>query len=1312
MSLHVLPSATVLSDFRVARLLERLKTHAPQLTGLVVQDFFLVDGEASEADLRRLLGEGPEALPAADGTLYVVPRVGTLSPWSSKATDIAKVCGLDGVKRVELGRAVLLSGVGSLPEAALAELHDPMMESVLTSALDLAGVFATEPPRALRSVDVLKGGKAALEAANKDWGLALSAEEIDYLVDYAVKAGKNLTDAELMMFAQVNSEHCRHKIFNAEFTVDGVTAPLSLFQMIKESYKASPAGVLSAYSDNCAVVEGHAAMRFFPEQDHHYREHAEPVHILMKVETHNHPTGISPHPGAATGAGGEIRDEAATGLGGRPKAGLCGFSVANLRIPGFTQPWETDLGHPSRMASALQIMLEAPIGAAAYNNEFGRPCLTGYFRTYEALAPDGRNRGFHKPIMIAGGYGNIRAEHVLKKVVIEGAALIVLGGPAMLIGLGGAAGSSMATGAQTADLDFASVQRANPELERRCQEVVDACWALGEANPILSIHDVGAGGISNALPELVHADDRGGHFKLRDVLAADPALSPMEVWCNESQERYVLAVAPESVSQLQAFCSRERCPMAVVGTATAERQLRVEDTLLGSDTVQMPMQVLLGKPPRMRRATTRAPQQFAALDTSRIDPKEAALRVLHHPSVASKNFLITIGDRTVGGLTVRDQMVGPWQVPVSDCAVTATGFEATTGEAMSMGERPVLALLDAPASGRMAVGEAITNLAAAHIAKLSDVRLSANWMAACGQGDEDARLFDTVKAVGAELAPALGIAIPVGKDSLSMKSQWQQNGEARTQTAPLSLIVTAFAPVSDVRRSLTPQLAAEPATALLLIDLGNGKNRLGGSILAQVYKQVGNVAPDLDDPAQLKAAFALVQKLNAEGRVLAYHDRSDGGLFAAVVEMALAGRSGVTIDLAALTETVGWVSRASGVTHHADAQTGGLRAEGANPPYGQADPMAALFNEELGMVMQVRAADVDALLAECSAAGLSAAVIGKPTAEDYVRFKHGARELFADTLEPLHKTWAETSHRMAALRDHPDCAREEFNATGSPHDPGLSVKLSFEPNARSAPAIGKRPKVAILREQGVNGHIEMAYAFHAAGFESVDVHMSDVLEGRVQLNNFAGFAACGGFSYGDVLGAGQGWARTILFNERARNEFQQFLANPERFALGVCNGCQMMAALQSIVPGAEQWPLFRKNRSQQFEARWGMVELLPSKSLFFKGMEGSRLPIAIAHGEGRPEFKSASDLATLQANGQVAMRFITNAGAVAKAYPANPNGAEQGVTSLCNADGRVTILMPHPERTIVGTVGSWWPKANGDKTPWFRMFENARHWTK
>ncbi len=1284
--LHLLPSATVLSDFRVARLLERLQAHAPLLTGLVVQDFFLVEGEAQRTDLRRLLGEGPEQLPAADTTVWVVPRMGTLSPWSSKATDIARVCGLGGVQRVELGRAVLLTGITVLPASAYAELHDPMMESVLTEASELVHVFAQQPRRSLRTVDVLHGGVAALQAANKDWGLALSEEEIAYLATYAVDSGKNLTDAELMMFAQVNSEHCRHKIFNAEFTVDGEVQPLSLFQMIKETTKATPAGVLSAYTDNSSVIEGHTTARLFSDADHVWRLHEEPVHILMKVETHNHPTGISPHPGAATGSGGEIRDEAATGLGGKPKAGLGGFSVANLKIPGFTQPWETDLGRPERMASALSIMLEGPIGAAAYNNEFGRPNLNGYFRTFEALDQLGRNRGYHKPIMIAGGYGSIRAGDVQKKVVWEGAALIVLGGPAMLIGLGGAAGSSMATGSSTAALDFASVQRANPELQRRCQEVIEACWALGAANPILSIHDVGAGGISNALPELVHADDRGGHFQLRDVLAADPALSPMEIWCNESQERYVLAVAPGSVALIQQFCTRERCPMAVVGTATAEKLLRVEDALNSNDAVHMPMPVLLGKPPRMQRSTARAaspghPLKLIAGEPELL-PREvlstAVERVLRHPAVASKSFLITIGDRTVGGLTVRDQFVGPWQVPVADCAVTATGFEATTGEAMSMGERTPIALLNAPASGRMAVGEAITNIAAARIARLSDVRLSANWMAACGQGDEDARLFDTVKAVGMELCPALGLAIPVGKDSLSMKAVWQSpDGETHTQTAPLSLIVSAFAPVADVRNSLTPQLKAEPATRLLLIDLGNGKNRMGGSILAQVFNQLGDIAPDLDEPAQLKAAFNLVQQWNAEGRLLAYHDRSDGGLFAAVSEMAFAGMSGVTLTLPA---------------------GDGLDAQ-----------LAALFSEELGMLLQVRANDEAAMLAEAEATNLTAITIGEPSADDHLRIKIDGQEVFSETIEKLHKAWAETSYRMAALRDHPHCAAEEFASIGNPHNPGLSVQLSYTP-LRFSVRTSSRPQVAILREQGVNGQAEMAYAFHAAGFESVDVHMSDVLRGRVSLRQFQGLAACGGFSYGDVLGAGQGWAKTILFNERAREEFANFLADDQKFALGVCNGCQMFAALQGIVPGAEHWPMFRKNRSQQFEARWSMVELLPSVSLFFAGMEGSRLPIAVAHGEGRPEFRSPDDLKTLQANGQVAMRFITNAGAVAQSYPANPNGAIEGVTSICNADGRITILMPHPERTIAGTTGSFWPAANDGKTPWFQMFVNARKW--
>ncbi len=1315
MSLHILSGGTALSAFRIERLRASLAAHAPGVTGLQAMEFFMVDADGvDEAALCRLLDATTAALPTADAMLYVVPRIGTLSPWASKATDIAKVCGLAGVKRVERGRLYLLDGVKALPAAALADLHDPMTESVLTAAADLQHVFASGARRGLRTVDVLAGGRKALVNANRDWGLALSADEIDYLINHYSGAGKNPTDAELMMFAQVNSEHCRHKIFNAEFTVDGAVQPDSLFGMIKLTYKAAPEGVLSAYKDNASVIEGHQAMRFFPEADRQWREHAEAVHILMKVETHNHPTGISPAPGAATGSGGEIRDEAATGRGGRPKAGLSGFTVSNLRIPGFVQPWEASpeeasfkwkdgpvgaaapapaptvpgtvspahLGKPARIASALQIMLDGPIGAASYSNEFGRPVLNGYFRTYEQLLPDGSMRGYHKPIMIAGGYGNIRGQHVEKLAVVEGAALIVLGGPAMLIGLGGGAASSMATGASSAELDFASVQRANPELERRCQEVVDQCWALGEANPILSIHDVGAGGISNALPELVHADDRGGHFKLRDVISADGALSPMEIWCNESQERYVLAIAPESVAVIKAMCERERCPFAVVGTATAVQQLIVEDTLDCSLTVDMPMPVLLGKPPKMQRSTTRRGPVVAPLTyppagdaAQKAFIKSAAERVLKLPTVASKQFLITIGDRTVGGLTVRDQMVGPWQTPVADVAVTATGFEATTGEAMAMGERPTIALLDAAASGRMAVAESVLNIAAAHITKLSDIRLSANWMAACGQGDEDARLFDAVEAIGRELCPALGIAIPVGKDSLSMKSVWQDSGETRTQTSPLSLVITAFAPVADVRKTLTPQLKAEAASRLMLVDLGAGKNRLGGSALAQVFGAVGDTAPDLDDPARLKAAFDWLQAMNAAGKLLAYHDRSDGGLFATLCEMAFAGRSGIDVALDAL-----------------------------GP-----DPVAALFNEELGFVVQLRAADVDAAVASVRAAGLHAGLIGESSADEKITITHGGKTVFSDEVQTLYRNWAETSHRIASLRDNPDCTREEFDIAGDMADPGITVKLTFDPSAPIAAAhVAKRPKVAVLREQGVNGQVEMAYGFHAAGFDAVDVHMSDILEGRVQLADFAGFAAAGGFSYGDVLGAGLGWARSILFNTRARDAFESFLAKDDRFALGVCNGCQMMAALKGIVPGAESWPAFRRNRSEQFEARWSMVELTDSRSMFFQGMAGTRMPIAVAHGEGRAEFANTADQAALEAAGGVAMRYIDNRGRVATRYPANPNGSPAGIASVTNADGRVTILMPHPERTIAGVSGSFWPKAWDGKTPWFRMFQNAR----
>jgi phosphoribosylformylglycinamidine synthase len=1267
-----------LSAFRVERLLASLTPLAPGLRGLRALDFFLVDGEAADpaadwASLASLLGGQAREFPNADAAAFVVPRLGTVSPWSSKATDIARVCGFAGVRRVERGRAYFLDGIAALPPAAAQLLHDPMTESVLPAPAELGRIFDHPPARPLRSVDLAGGGGAALAAANRDWGLALSVQEIDYLAAYFAKAGRNPTDAELMMFAQINSEHCRHKIFNGRFTVDGQAQPLSLFEMIKLSHAATPQGVLSAYTDNAAVVAGPVAERFFPGSGRVYAPVREPVHILMKVETHNHPTGISPHPGAGTGAGGEIRDEAATGRGARPKAGLCGFTVSNLRIPGFEQPWEVDLGRPAQMASALQIMLEGPIGAAAYNNEFGRPCLNGYFRTYEARLPDGSLRGYHKPVMIAGGYGNIRDGHVQKSEVPAGAKLLVLGGPAMLIGLGGGAASSMATGSSSAALDFASVQRANPELERRCQEVVDACWALGEDNPILSIHDVGAGGLSNALPELVHADSRGGTIRLREIHSADPSLSPMEIWCNEAQERYVLAVPPDVLPLLESICARERCPCAVVGEAVVEERLQVRDSDKTAP-VDMPMPVLLGKAPRLERSSVRVPAQFPEFEHKAVDLAEAARRVLRLPAVAGKNFLITIGDRTVGGLTVRDQMVGPWQVPVADCAVTLTAFGAETGEAMAMGERPLLALLDAPASGRMAVGEAVTNIAAARIGKLADVRLSANWMAAAGLGDEDARLYDTVRAVGAELCPKLGLAIPVGKDSLSMRTVWSQDDTQRTQAAPLTLIISAFAPVADARTSLTPQLRTDAgATRLLLIDLGNGRNRLGGSAMAQVYGAVGAAAPDLDDAAALQRAFDAVQSLNAEGLLLAYHDRSDGGLFVSLCEMAFAGHCGLEIDLGSL---------------------GG-------------DPVAGLFSEELGMVLQVREADLDKVRGRLS--GLTVAELGAPATDDRLAFRSGGRELLAAGRAELYRIWAETSYRMAALRDDPDCAREEFDSAGAADDPGLSLLLSFEPS--SAPAIGgRRPRVAILREQGVNGHIEMAYAFHAAGFESVDVHMSDILEGRVGLEGFSGIVACGGFSYGDVLGAGQGWAKSILFNARARAQFEAFLAKPDRFALGVCNGCQMFAALREIVPGTQHWPLFRRNRSEQFEARWTMVEVGESRSLFFAGMAGSRLPVAVAHGEGRAEFAAAGDLAALQAGAQAALRFVDNHGAPAARYPQNPNGSPGGLTGLCNADGRVTILMPHPERSVDGAVGSWWPRRWSGGTPWFQMFVNARKW--
>jgi phosphoribosylformylglycinamidine synthase len=1036
-------------------------------------------------------------------------------------------------------------------------------------------------------------------------------------------------------------------------------------------------------------MTGFPAGRFFPDPaDGEYRYHPEDVHILMKVETHNHPTAISPFPGAATGSGGEIRDEGATGRGAKPKAGLCGFSVSNLRIPDFIQPWERDYGKPGRIVSALDIMLDGPIGAAAFNNEFGRPNLAGYFRAFEEDGPDGQRRGYHKPIMIAGGLGNIRAPHVHKAELPPGTAIVVLGGPAMLIGLGGGAASSMAAGSSHEDLDFASVQRGNPEMQRRAQEVIDRCVALGASNPILSIHDVGAGGLSNAVPEIVHGAERGGMFELRAVPNDDPGMTPMQIWCNEAQERYVLAIAAEGLATFEALCERERCPYAVIGVATSEPELTVTDRQFNNRPVDLPMNVLFGKPPKMLRDVTDHSVEAPSLLVGEgwcggVSLTDAVARVLRFPAVADKSFLVTIGDRTVTGLVCRDQMVGPWQVPVSDVAVTTTSFDVYTGETMAMGERTPLAVLNAPASGRMAVGEAITNIAAARIEKLGDVKLSANWMAAAGHPGEDARLYDTVKVVGMELCPALGVAIPVGKDSLSMKTVWEAKGARKSVVAPLSLIVSAFAPVQDARRTLTPQLRTDRGdTDLILLDLGRGKNRLGGSAVAQVYNQWGDVVPDVDSPADLKAFFAVIQELNAAGRLLAYHDRSDGGLLATLAEMMFAGGCGVTVLL------------------------DDLDGEG---------PLAALFAEELGAVLQVRASDRQAALAQLAAAGLGECshVIGAPNAEDRLMVRHAGEVVFTASRAELRRLWSETSYRLQTLRDHPDCAREAFAAACDPADPGLNVRLTFNPAEDiAAPflAEGARPRIAILREQGVNGQVEMAAAFDRAGFAAVDVHMSDLIGGRVSLADFHGIAACGGFSYGDVLGAGEGWAKSILFNPRARDEFAAFFARLDSFGLGVCNGCQMLSNLHELIAGTELWPRFVRNRVEQFEARLSLVEVLPSPSLFLRGMEGSRLPIAVAHGEGRAEFRDENGPDAALVAGLVTLRFVDHFGRPAETYPANPNGSPGGITGLCSRDGRFTILMPHPERVFRTVQYSWHPDGWGEDGPWLRLFRNARRW--
>ena len=1355
-----------LAAFRRERLVERARACRPGITDLHGRWlYFARTGDASDRIVRRLevlldasFVPNERTAAALDAAIVVTPRPGTISTWSSKATDIARHCALECFARIERGVAWTIAQTGGdQGEAAraIAEsgiLHDRMtqhawpprafLRATSTPDAGAAALFLDGTPPSHSTVRLGADPHRALEDANASLRLALSPEEIDYLRACYLELGRDPTDAELMMFAQVNSEHCRHKIFNASWTVDGVRCGRSLFDMVRHTQACSPGDVLSAYRDNAAVARGHAASWFVPDPDTgRYSPVPGRVEILMKVETHNHPTAISPFPGAATGSGGEIRDEAATGRGARSKAGVTGFSVSNLRIPGFVQPWEHDRGRPSHIASALEIMLEGPIGAAAFNNEFGRPALGGYLRTFEvdlrtigapgdargaersdAGGEPGRAQvyGYHKPVMIAGGVGSIRADQVGKSDIAPGARLVVLGGPAMRIGLGGGAASSSGSRSGEESLDFASVQRENPEMQRRCQEVIDRCWQRGADNPILSIHDVGAGGLSNALPELIDGAGRGGRIELRAIPCDDPGMSPLEIWCNESQERYVLAIDAGRIDEFAALCERERCPWADVGEATRVRHLEVRDAEFDTSPISMPMPALLGDLPRMHRNAVRVPRARGALDTGGIDIGPALERVLRMPAVADKSFLVTIGDRTVGGLVARDQMVGPWQVPVADCAVTLSGFHGRTGEAVAMGERTPLALLDARAAGRMAVAEALTNIASADVADIGRVVLSANWMAACGEPGEDADLFDAVEAVAMELCPALGISIPVGKDSLSMSTTWRDDTGERKVVSPVSPIITAFAPVEDAASSLVPMLRTDiGGSSLLLVDLGYGANRLGGSALALSHERLGAAPPDLDRPEALPALFRALARLRRRGLAAAYHDRSDGGLAACVLEMAFAGRAGFDIDI---------------------------------DPLGP-DPVAALFCEEPGAVVQVRDADLAAVLAVFDAEPSLAPCIhriGRVEPGDRVRFTAGGRTLHEASRTALHRTWSETSWRMQRLRDDPGCADEEYARIADPNDRGLWCTTTFdidrdidhevaietgdatasgtgdatgtetgtdshpagaEPDAGpGAPLVAlARPRVAILREQGVNGHVEMAASFHAAGFDAFDVHMSDLASGRVSLGGFAGLAACGGFSFGDVLGAGGGWAHSIRFNPRCRDEFEAFFRRGDTFTLGVCNGCQMLARLRDLVPGADAWPRFERNRSEQFEGRLVMIRIAPSPSLFLAGMEGSELPTVVAHGEGRAVFDRGA-LERAARDRLVCLHYLASDGAPAERHPANPNGSDAGVAGATTPDGRVTIMMPHPERTFRAVQHSWHPPGWGEHGPWLRMFRNARRW--
>ncbi|MGK5045732.1 phosphoribosylformylglycinamidine synthase [Janthinobacterium sp. GB4P2] len=1343
----ILPGSNALSHFRSHRLLSQMQAVSPAIVAVQARYVHFIDASApltndDSTRLGALLTYGEPA--HADNTegvaeeFFVIPRFGTISPWASKATDIAHNCGMAHIKRVERGIAFRINlksgilgsaiGAGKLTESQLNSvadlLHDRMTESVLRSADDAKDLFRTLEARPLESIDLLGQGKRALETANTELGLAMSEDEIDYLDAAFTKAGRNPTDVELMMFAQANSEHCRHKIFNADWTIDGVAQPKSLFGMIKNTHELQPKGTVVAYSDNSSIMEGATVSRFYPRgASHEYAASTELTHTLMKVETHNHPTAISPFPGASTGAGGEIRDEGATGRGAKPKAGLTGFTVSNLSLPDAVRSWETaasvtaplasrtdadQYGKPERIASPLQIMMEGPLGGAAFSNEFGRPVLGGYFRTYEqnvgakeAGAPDAVF-GYHKPIMIAGGIGNISAQHTHKNDIPVGSLLVQLGGPGMRIGMGGSAASSMTTGSNTADLDFDSVQRGNPEMERRAQEVINACWQMGADNPIISIHDVGAGGLSNAFPEITNDAKRGAIFDLRKIPLEESGMAPKEIWSNESQERYVLAIAPESLPLFKAMCERERCLFAAVGVATEERQLKLIDPELGNEPVDMPMDVLLGKPPKMQRDVVHVANDFPAIDLTGMDLVDVAQKVLLLPTVADKSFLITIGDRSVGGMTVRDQMVGPWQVPVADCAVTTMSFEGYLGEAMAMGERTPLAVIDAAASGRMAVGEAVTNIAAAAISDISDIKLSANWMAACGQPGQDAALYDTVKAIGMDLCPALGISIPVGKDSLSMRTTWkdESTGAAKSVTSPVSLIVSSFAPVTDVRKSLTPQMKTDKGdTSLILIDLGRGKNRLGASALAQVMGQLGNETPDVDSAEDLKGFFAAIQKLNSDDKLLAYHDRSDGGLYATLTEMAFAGHTGMSVNLDMLTME-GEHSSDWGDAKNWTGQVAERRNELT---------LRALFSEELGAVIQVRAEEKSLVMDVLRTFNLGACshIIGKLNDRDVIEFTRDAKLIYTQPRAALHRLWSETSWRIARLRDNPACADAEYDRLLDVQDPGMSPIVTFDQNENiAAPfiATGVRPRVAILREQGVNSHIETAYVMHQAGFTAVDVHMSDLIAGRVKLDDLQGVIAVGGFSYGDVLGAGEGWAKTILFNASLAEQFARFFNRTDSFGLGICNGCQMMSNLKSIIPGAHAWPKFTRNKSEKFEGRFAMVEVMASPSIFFNGMAGTQAGIAIAHGEGYADFSQTGDITQVTK----AMRFVDNKGAATEAYPYNPNGSPEGITSVTTPDGRFTVLMPHAERVFRSVQQSYHPEAWGEDSPWMRMFRNAR----